>query len=174
MTACVGSVERVDAATFKELFRNYPNGVAIVTATGTDGPVGFTATSVVSISADPAVLAFSITSAASSWPTIAGARSVVVHFLDTEHIGLSQLFATSGADRFAPVDWEELPTGEPRLLEVGSWTRGVILDRVPAGASTIVLVGATEASVAPERVPLVYHDRHYHSLTPISVVPAAG
>ena len=171
MTACLQAVDRVDPATFKELFRNYPNGVAIITAAGADGPVGFTATSVVSISADPAVLAFSITSVASAWPTIARAGSVVVHFLDTEHIGLSQLFATSGADRFAPVDWEELATGEPRLLEVGSWTRGVILERVPAGGSTIVLVGASEASVGEERVPLVYHDRHYHSLTPISVLP---
>lgn len=172
MTACAQEVARVDAATFMELFRNYPNGVAIITAAGTDGPVGFTATSVVSISAEPAVLAFSIRSAASAWPTIAAAESVVVHFLDTEHIALSQLFSTSGADRFAPVDWEELETGEPRLLEVGSWTRGVILDRVPAGGSAIVLVGASEASVGGVgRAPLVYHDRHYHSLTPISVVP---
>lgn len=171
MSAAVDTEAAVDATAFKELFRNYPNGVAIITANGPDGPVGFTATSVVSISADPPVLAFSITSVASAWPTIARARSVAVHFLDVEHIGLSQLFATSGADRFAPIDWERLPSGEPRLLDVPTWARGPILQRVPVGGSTIVLVGAADVRVGGDREPLVYHDRHYHSLTPTSVLP---
>lgn len=173
MTTCLQSPpeDAVDGATFRELFRHYPNGVAIITATGAGGPVGFTATSVTSISADPPVLAFSIRDSASAWSTIAQAPSVAVHFLDTRHIELSELFATSGADRFDPVDWVELATGEPRLLAIPTWTRGPILQRVPAGGSTVVLVGATAASVGAERAPLVYHDRHYHALTPISVLP---
>lgn len=171
MTACAHrTIDRVDGSVFRELFRHYPNGVAIITAAGAGGPVGFTATSVVSISADPPVLAFSITGASSAWPTIAAAESVAVHFLDIEHLGLSQLFSTSGADRFAPTDWASLPTGEPLLRDVATWTRGPILQRVPVGGSTVVLVGASEASVGDDRVPLVYHDRHYHSLTPVSVV----
>src|SRR5690606_493723 len=110
---------------------------------------------------------------ASAWPTVATARSVVVHFLDTAHRELSELFATSGVDRFAPAAWERLPTGEPRLLDVPTWARGPVLERVPAGGSTVVLVGAAAASVGQDRVPLVYHDRHYHSLTPLSVLDEA-
>ena len=165
MTAFLRTADQVEPAAFKEVFRNYPNGVSIITATGPAGPVGFTATSVTSISADPPVLAFSITSVASAWPTIASASSVAVHFLDVEHIELSQLFATSGVDRFAPIDWETLPSGEPKLLDVPTWVRGPILQRVPVGASTIVLVGAAETQAGTDREPLVYHDRHYHSLT---------
>jgi flavin reductase (DIM6/NTAB) family NADH-FMN oxidoreductase RutF len=169
MTTCT-SPTALDAATFRDVFRHYPNGVAVITAAGPDGPVGFTATSVTSISSDPPVLAFSIRHDASAWPTIETAASVVVHFLDTEHVALSQVFATSGIDRFAPVDWEPLPDGEPRLTDVRTWTRGSILHRVPAGGSTVVLVGPTRAEVGQDRVPLVYHDRHYHSLTPLSVL----
>lgn len=172
MSTCVhaGTADRVDPGTFRELFRHYPNGVAIVTAAGPNGPVGFTATSVVSISAEPPVLAFSIRESASAWPTIAAVDSVAIHFLDLDHIGLSELFSTSGADRFAPVDWRPLPTGEPLLIDVPTWTRGPIIERVPVGGSTVVLVSAAQASLGEDRTPLVYHDRHYHSLTPISVV----
>lgn len=172
MTA-FASTAALDPRIFRDVFRHYPNGVAVITTSGPDGPVGFTATSVTSISADPPVLAFSIRHNASAWSTIETATSVVVHFLDTEHVALSEVFATSGIDRFAPVDWEPLPTGEPRLTKVRTWTRGPILHRVPAGGSTVVLVGPTRAEVGEDRVPLVYHDRHYHSLTPLSVVDGA-
>lgn len=161
--------DRVEAPTFKELFRHYPNGVAIITADGPEGPVGFTATSVTSISADPPVLSFSITNTASSWPTIAVAESVVIHFLDTSHIEESTIFSTSGIDRFAQVDWHKLATGEPHVRSIDTWVRGPILHRIPAGSSTIVLVGAAEAQIGERGAPLVYHDRHYHSLTPLSI-----
>jgi flavin reductase (DIM6/NTAB) family NADH-FMN oxidoreductase RutF len=155
---------------FRELFRHHPNGVAVITTAGTDGPVGFTATSVVSISADPPLLAFSITDTSSSWPTVRESRSVVVHLLDTGHRDLSATFATSGIDRFARHPWRELPSGEPLLTDVGTWSRGSVVHRLGAGGSTVVLVEVTELVTASEREPLVYHDRHYHSISPLSVV----
>lgn len=155
---------------FRELFRHHPNGVAVITTAGADGPVGFTATSVVSISADPPLLAFSITDASSSWPAVREAGSVVVHLLDTHHREVSQTFATSGIDRFARHAWRELPSGEPLLTDVGTWSRGTVVHRLGAGGSTVVLVEVTEVVTASEREPLVYHDRHYHSISPLSVV----
>ncbi|TGO05088.1 flavin reductase family protein [Serinibacter arcticus] len=157
-------------AAFRELFRHHPNGVAVITTAGAHGPVGFTATSVVSISADPPLLAFSITDTSSSWPAVREASSVVVHLLDTRHRDLSQTFATSGINRFAQHAWRELPSGEPLLTDVGTWSRGTVVHRLGAGGSTVVLVEVTEVVTASEREPLVYHDRHYHSISPLSVV----
>ena len=45
---------------FKTAFRNHPAGVAVITANSPDGPVALTATSVVSVSAEPPVLIFSL------------------------------------------------------------------------------------------------------------------
>ncbi|GMA30869.1 flavin reductase family protein [Litorihabitans aurantiacus] len=166
--APVTSPTPLDPRAFKDLFRLHPSGVAVVTLSGPDGsPVGFTATSVISVSAAPAVLAFSITSISSSWPALREASSAVVSFLAHDQADLSVRFATPGIDRFADVALTTLPTGEPRLAEVTSWARVEILDRVPAGASFLITAAVTdvhdEATPAQADQPrLVYVDRTYH------------
>lgn len=154
----------IDAATFKALFRHYPNGVAIITAAGAAGPVGFTATSVASVSADPAVLAFSVTHQASAWPTLREAEAVAIHFLDAEHLDLGRTFAARGIDRFDGARWRPLPGGAPRLLDVPTWTHARVLERVEAGGSTVLLAQPIAAEVGTDRTPLVYHDRTFHQL----------
>ena len=165
------SAQPVDAdfpRAFKDLFRLHPAGVAVVTLTGPDGaPVGFTATSVISVSAQPAVLAFSITKISSSWPALEVATSAVVSFLAHDQADLSVRFATPGIDRFADVALEWLPTGEPRLAQVTSWARVEIAERVPAGSSFLVTANVSDlhddAPPAQADQPrLVYVDRTYH------------
>lgn len=167
----------VTPRTFKDLFRRHPAGVAVVTLAGPDGaPVGFTATSVISVSADPAVLAFSITEVSSSWPALREASSAVVHFLSHDHAQLSTRFATPGIDRFAGVPLTWLPTGEPRLADVGAWARIRIDERVRAGSSYLVVASVLELAddLAPDGEPsaprLVYVDRTYHGTGPHSQV----
>ena len=73
------------------------------------------------------------------------------------------MFATSGVDRFAQVDWHALPTGEPVLEGTSGWISGRILDQVPAGGSHLVIVAADRAEIFDEE-PLVYRNRTYHQL----------
>lgn len=159
--------QAVDATAFKDLFRRHPAGVAIVTLQGPDGPVGFTATSVISVSAEPAFLAFSITQVSSSYRALMTASSAVVSFLAHDQAELSVQFATSGIDRFADQRVEYLPTGEPRLADVDSWARIELTERVAAGSSLLVVGQVTDLEDdgaadpgAPAR--LVYVDRTYH------------
>ncbi|MGN5377857.1 flavin reductase family protein [Streptomyces lasalocidi] len=58
----------------------------MITARGAAGPVGFTATSLTSVSADPPLISFGIGTGASSWPAIAETDHVGVHILG-EHQG---------------------------------------------------------------------------------------
>jgi flavin reductase (DIM6/NTAB) family NADH-FMN oxidoreductase RutF len=155
---------RVAADTFKAIFRRHPAGVAIVALTEGDRPVGFTATSVISVSADPPLLAFSIASTSSSWPALAEASTLTVNFLGAEQVDVSARFATRGVDRFAGVDWHPLETGEPVLDDAPAWVRGEVVQRVPAGSSYLVLVRVLESAQPGTTAPLVYHDRAYHQL----------
>lgn len=99
---------------FKNAFRRHPGGVAVITADCGSGPVGLTATSVTSLSANPPRLIFTVTDASSSAPTIIESVTAVVHLLDSEDLPLAQLCATSGIDRFADTAlWDRLPSGEP-------------------------------------------------------------
>lgn len=153
---------------FKDLFRHHPAGVAVVTLLDDDGaPVGFTATSVISVSAAPAVLAFSITATSSSWPALSTAASAVVSFLAHDQADLSVRFATPGIDRFADVPLAWLPTGEPRLADVTSWARIEIAERIPAGSSFLVTGNVTHLHddaphASADQPRLVYVDRTYH------------
>lgn len=153
----------LDRATFADLFRRHPAGVAVVTLTDGDRPLGFTATSVISVSAQPAVLAFSINDTSSSWPALSRAETVTVNLLAANQRQVSTVFATSGIDRFAQVDWHQLPTGEPVLGGTAGWISGRILERVPAGGSHLVIVAADRAEIANDE-PLVYRNRTYHQL----------
>lgn len=172
----VGTEDMLSADDFKAAFRNHPAGVAVITADAGDGPVGLTATSVISVSASPALLVFSLSAFSSTAPALARAETLVVHLLGADQMALAKTFATSGIDRFADTSgWSRLVTGEPVLNDAPTWLRGRIVDRMQAGDSTVVAVQVLQASVtAPaggaETSPLVYHNRAWHRLSGLSAI----
>ncbi|GIG69441.1 flavin reductase family protein [Phytomonospora endophytica] len=162
----VATRPELDAATFRSVFRTHAAAVAIITADDGHGPVGFTATSLTSVSLTPPLVSFALSTVASSWPAVAVARSLVVHLLDSGQHELARRFATSGIDRFAaPTRWSRLDTGEPALDEAPIRLRGLVEHRYPAGDHHIVVVRLTAADVARPHSPLIYHGGSYASLT---------
>jgi flavin reductase (DIM6/NTAB) family NADH-FMN oxidoreductase RutF len=160
----------VSADEFRHVFRNYPSGVAVVTAVVDGNPAAMTATSVISVSAEPPVLVLSLSALSSASATILLAPSVVVHLLDSDHIDLAKLCSTSGVNRFAEQHtWTLLPTGEPLFHGCRTWVRGDIIGRMLVGGSTVVAVKALETHVdddlGPKVGPLVYHARRWHTLS---------
>lgn len=166
--------QAADADLFKSAFRHHPAGVAVVTADAGKGPVGLTATSVISISAQPPVLAFSTSELSSSAPTILEAETVVVHMIDRERLNLAVLCATSGIDRFADTAlWDRLDTGETVFTSAPVWIRGRVIRRFPVGGSTLIVVEALEiggSDFGGTSSPLVYHDRTWHQLSDSSAL----
>ena len=158
----------LDSAVFKRAFRNHAAGVAVVTADIGNGPVGLTATSVFSVSAEPPLLVFSVSDQSSSAPTIRAAEHVIVHLLGADQLNIAQLCATSGIDRFADTTiWDRLVTEEPYFPSAHAWIRGRVIDTMTAGSSTIVAVHALQADIPAgetDAPPLVYHNRSWHHL----------
>ncbi|MFI5628596.1 flavin reductase family protein [Streptomyces sp. NPDC051664] len=150
---------------FKQAFRRYPAGVVVVTADAGHGPVGFTATSLASLSLDPPLVSFGIGTTTSSWPHIERADTAVVNFLGAEQRALATTFATSGIDRFAaPTGWRRLPQGEPVLDGVAGWLRLEIVQTVPAGDHRIVIARVVDSWLDEGRGPLLFHNGTYHTL----------
>ena len=158
----------LSADDFKEAFRHHPAGVVVLTADAGDGPVALTASSVFSVSADPALIVFSIGNEASASSTFAKADTVVLHMLLDAQLPLAKLCSTHGVDRFADeAMWSRLETGEPYFLNVPARIRGRVISRTPAGSSTIYLVHALEAEISEDCTtvkPLVYYNRSWHAL----------
>ncbi|MEA5154350.1 flavin reductase family protein [Raineyella sp.] len=154
----------VSVEDFKAVFRRHAGGVAVVTALGPDGPIGFTATSVISLSVDPAYLAFSVNAHSSALPVIEIADSVVVNVLSADQAAVADRFASRTQDRFAGPEIRVLPTGDVVLTGSTGWVQGRIEQRVHVGNSLLVVVRALTAGLGQHTWPLVYVDRTYHRL----------
>ncbi|MDT0439841.1 MULTISPECIES: flavin reductase family protein [Streptomyces] len=149
----------------RSVFRRHAAGVAVITARGPAGPVGFTATSLSSVSAEPPLLSFGISTGASSWPAVAETDHIGVHLLAEHQRDLAATFARSGADRFgAPTRWSEGPEGVPVLADVRAWLVCRIVGRVPAGDHRIVVAQVLAGDPTGPGRPLLYHQGGFHGL----------
>ncbi|CAN5257409.1 flavin reductase family protein [soil metagenome] len=162
----------ITADEFKSAFRNHAGGVAVITADAGEGPVGLTATSVISVSIAPPLVVFSVSELSSSTPAILASDTVVVHLLGADQLDIAKLCSTSGIDRFADGSiWSRMPTGEPYFPAAHAWIRGRVVNRMSAGGSTVIAVEALDA-LSPDqddpqtatKAALVYHNRTWHIL----------
>ncbi|WP_413755951.1 flavin reductase family protein [Streptomyces sp. MMBL 11-3] len=149
----------------RSVFRRHAAGVAVITARGDDGPVGFTATSLASVSAEPPLISFGIGTGASSWPAVSRTDHVGVHVLGEHQEELAATFARSGADRFGgSTAWREGPEGVPVLDGVLAWLVCKVVTRVPAGDHRIVLAEVVLGDPAGDGRPLLYHQGRFNGL----------
>ncbi|MFI7301384.1 flavin reductase family protein [Streptomyces sp. NPDC050121] len=149
----------------RSAFRRHAAGVAVITAQSGAGPVGFTATSLTSVSADPPLVSFGINTAGSCWPAVSEASHIGVHMLGEHQQELATHFARSGADRFAaPTIWRRGPKGVPILNDVPVWLVCRVVARVPAGEHRVMLAEVVVGSPAGPGRPLIYHQGQFNTL----------
>jgi len=156
-------MERLSDA-FRHAFRRHPSGVAILTTQGEAGPVALTISSLISVSAAPPLVAFSLSSASRSAAEFLQAETLVIHFPRHADQELALRCATPGSDRFtSDIAWESLPTGEPRYSAVETWFRARIRDRLPVDGATLVTAELLDGEADPvEAEALVCFDRNWH------------
>jgi flavin reductase (DIM6/NTAB) family NADH-FMN oxidoreductase RutF len=153
--------DSLSSGDFKAAFRNHAAGVSLITADDGSGPVALTATSVISVSAEPPLFVFSVSAQSSSSATITSSDTVVVHLLEADQLELAQLGATSGIDRFAQApEWSRLVTGEP------------VFHAAPVWIAVHALQSNVSSNTEAEAEPLVYHNRTWHRLGSHSRIPA--
>ncbi|ASD22005.1 flavin oxidoreductase [Cryobacterium sp. LW097] len=154
-----------DLAAFKNAFRRHAAGVAVVTALDAQGkPVGFTATSLASMSAVPPLATFNMAKSASSWPAINETERVVIHLLGLRNRTLAERLAGPNAERFVGDHWRVGPYGLPVLNNVTSWMVGRIVERVTVHNSAVVVVQIEGGGLGDDDEALIYHERQYRAL----------
>ncbi|MFG2793362.1 flavin reductase family protein [Streptomyces sp. NPDC048419] len=152
----------------RSVFRQHAAGVAVITAQG-DEPVGFTATSLNSVSLDPPMISFGIATSNACWPVIAEAHYVGVHLLADHQRQLGATFARSGADRFAPPTiWRHGPGDVPLLDGVLARLVCRVVALVPVAGHRIVVAEVLDSDLGDHGGPLVYQAGQFHRLQPMS------
>lgn len=148
----------------RSVFRQHAAGVAVITAAG-GKPVGFTATSLNSVAAEPPLISFGVGTSSSSWPVVADVEHIGVHILAEDQAELAATFARSGADRFGPAtEWRDGPQGVPVLGGVLAWLVCRVVARVPAGDHCIVIAQVEVGAPDGGGRPLVYHEGRFTAL----------
>jgi flavin reductase (DIM6/NTAB) family NADH-FMN oxidoreductase RutF len=151
-----------DLDAFKAAFRRHAAGVAAITAKDAQGkPVGFTATSLASLSAVPPLATFNMARSASSWPAIAETERLVIHMLGARNRSLAEIMSGDNASRFVGEHWHEGAHGLPILDNVTTWMVGRVIERFPVHNSVVVVVQIESGEVGADDAPLLYHERQY-------------
>lgn len=160
-----GHAQVATADDFRALFRRHPAGVAVIAAKALDGAyVGFTSTSVISVSVEPLMIAFSVMGTSSSWPAIRDAELVTVSFLAEGQTGIATRFSTQGIDRFAAGGWRTLASGLPIIEGAAAALTARIVQRVAAGGSHLVTAAVETIDLAGQgSAPLIYFDKGYRA-----------
>jgi flavin reductase (DIM6/NTAB) family NADH-FMN oxidoreductase RutF len=155
-------VAPTDLEAFKQAFRRHAAGVAAITALAPDGrPVGFTATSVASLSAVPPLVTFNMARIASAWPAMTVGNHVAVHMLGPRTRHHAERLAADNSLRFVGDHSTPGPHGVPVLAGVTAWMVGRILEVHPVHNNAVVVVQVESGGLGPEDDALLYHERTY-------------
>ncbi|KGJ82835.1 flavin oxidoreductase [Cryobacterium roopkundense] len=152
----------LDLAAFKHAFRRHAAGVAAISTLAEDGsPVGFTATSLASLSAVPPLATFNMARSASTWPAIVHSDRVIIHMLGARNRAVAEKLAGPHAERFIGDHWHVGPHGLPVLNDVTSWMVGRIVERIAVHNNAVVVVQIEGGGIGEDDDALLYHERAY-------------
>jgi len=95
----------ITQAQYRQAVGQFATGVCVVTAADPQGgPVGMTVNSFTSVSLDPLQILWCAGNQAPEFAAFEAAQYFAVHVLAEQQTGLSNRFATSGADKFAELE----------------------------------------------------------------------
>ncbi|MCZ2827455.1 flavin reductase family protein [Modestobacter sp. VKM Ac-2986] len=151
----------IDPRVMRDVLGHFASGVTVVTALGTEGPVGFTCQSFSSLSLDPPLVTFAPSRTSTTWPRLREAGRFCVNVLSEDQRALSGQFARSGTDKFAGVDWAPSAHGSPVLEGVVAWIDGELFAEHDGGDHTIVVARVLDLGADASRTPLLFHRGGY-------------
>ena len=151
------------AEALKAVFRHHLSGVAIVTGKLAGEPIGFTATSVTSLGANPPLVNFNVSRGASFYPALAPGEFVAIHTLTAQQQILAVRMAGDRTERFAAEDWVWGEDGLPIFPEASAILIAQIRQLVTIENNAVVICDALKAATLKAGRPLGYFQRDYVS-----------
>ena len=155
----------MDAREFRDTLGSFPTGVAVVTASGPDGPAGLTTNAFSSLSLDPPLVLVCFDRGSRTLEVVRASRRFAVNVLRAGDEDLAVLFAGKQPhpEKFAAVTHTE-DHGVPVLDTALAWMV-CDLDALHPGGDHDIGVGAVTAlGRDPAGEPLVFFGGGYHRL----------
>lgn len=162
----------VDQAEYRRVLGHFATGVTVVTALDGSKPVGFACQAFAALSLDPPLILFCPSQRSRTWPVIERAPGFCVNVLTDRQRGISTVFGTAGADKFAAVPWTAAPSGAPVLAGVLTWIDCVVRNVHAAGDHFVVIGEVTALGERRAERPLLFYRGGYTATE--AAAPAPG
>lgn len=159
---------QADSADFIAAMRRFPAAVNIITTGDGAARAGFTATAVMSLTAEPPQIGVAVNRSVTGLPALRANGSFCVNTLAAHQAELAGRFAgkVKGAERFRTGDWIALTTGAPALADALVTFDCRVVQEIEF-SSHLLLVGQVEALRGPQDLkPLLYVEGNWASLLP--------
>ncbi len=160
----------ISADLFREVFRRWPSGVAVVTARH-DGPAhGMVVGSFCSLSATPPLVMISAGQSSRTRDIIDRGGQFAISILSEAQTAVFERFAgldrAFDDDRFAGLTTIPAPSGLPVFPDGLAWVDCRVVARHPGDGYIIFIgeIGAASLGESAEAAPLVYFRRHPRAL----------
>ncbi|MFE9913414.1 flavin reductase family protein [Streptomyces clavifer] len=143
---------------FRRVLGHFCTGLTVVTAVGSDGPVGFTCQSFTSLSLAPPLITIHPARTSTTWPAIRTTGRFCVNVLTGKQQRLAAAFARSGPEKFREVDWNPSATGSPMLVGALAWLDCLVTAEHDGGDHTIVVAAVEGLRLgATDSPPLLFY-----------------
>jgi flavin reductase (DIM6/NTAB) family NADH-FMN oxidoreductase RutF len=160
------TLTELDAATLRQAFGAYPTGVVAIGALRGDEPVGFAASSFVSISLQPPMVAISVARTSTTWPLLAKAPVLGLSVLSHGQGSVCRRLASRDGDRFDGVEWKATSEGAVVIEDAALWLTARVSATYDGGDHEIVLMELITAELFSGVEPLVFHTSQFRELIP--------
>ncbi|KAA9160691.1 FCD domain-containing protein [Amycolatopsis acidicola] len=155
MTSATSPHSGVDGRHFRHVVGHLASGVTIVTTAEDEITYGMTASSVTSLSADPATMLACLNNSGPTAAAVARSGRYAVNVLGEANGTLATRFATPHDDKFAGVPLLDSVLGVPLLADALAHLECEVVERIMAGTHSI-FVGRVVAATAYSGRPLTY------------------
>lgn len=153
---------------FKRAMRGFVGSVCVVTVGEGAERSGLTATSVISLSAEPPRMLLCVNRAASAWPLLDRYRYFGINALAGEHQHIADRFAgrdgAKGPARYAHADWTTLTTGAPILSDALVAFDCELEERIDRYTHSILIARVIELRIRGDATALVYGQGIYDTV----------
>jgi len=153
-----------DAVLLRKAFACFPTGVVAVCAMSEGKPIGMAASSFVSVSITPPLVAFCVQWTSKTWPKLEAAKRVGISVLGESHDVAVQQLASRTEDKFNGLDLGISEDGAVFIYDATAWIDCLIESVMPAGDHGIVLLRVNSLTTRTFVEPLVFHGSKFRHL----------
>ncbi|MFM8355176.1 MAG: flavin reductase family protein [Gammaproteobacteria bacterium] len=147
----------IDGRRFRTTLGQFCSGVVIATGCLNGVPAGFAAQSFTSLSLDPPLIGLCPAKTSTSWPRLRDSGRFCINILAADQKPICDLFAKSGIDKFASIDWRPGVTGSPIIAGVLAYIDCELAAEHDAGDHTIAVGRVRDLDIVkPDGAPLLF------------------